>query len=597
MAMVTIKTKRKKKNKKSDFFRRVKIFIKYIKPYKKELYVLSTLAFSNAILAAITPYLVGKFFDALTDISQNNNLNMNVVKFLFLWLLVSVSAATLYWIFHKQIMYFANKLESKFLSNAINRLILFPVYFHKNESGGKVRHKMQRAAAQITWLTRSLVQDYASSIIGIFTGLVMAFIISYKLAIILLTGIILYIILGAFLVKDLPEKQRKGVEARADAYGVAHDILSNIFAVKHFTRERRDEKNINKAFLKAYNKWLKPQTVWANITFAQSFIVTFAQFSIFFLSIKLIYIGEISVGDLVAINAYALASFGPIVQFMTNFGSMQESLVTIEEADKMLSQRPEAYIPKNVKYPKEFVPKVEFKDVWFRYERKQPWVLRGVSFVANPGEAVALVGESGVGKTTSIELLLAYYFPQKGKVLVSGVDTRRLDLTYLRAHIAVVPQETTLLNDTLFKNLKFANEKASEEDIWRALEKAQLKDFVESLPKGLKTIVGERGVKLSVGQKQRISIARAFLKDAPILILDEPTSALDAKTESMLQKAFDELMKGRTTFVIAHRLSTVRKADKILVFEKGQIVESGTHKELLKKENGVYKNLHEFQVT
>ncbi len=165
----------------------------------------------------------------------------------------------------------------------------------------------------------------------------------------------------------------------------------------------------------------------------------------------------------------------------------------------------------------------------------------------------------------------------------------------MREKIAIVPQETTLFNDTILMNLRFANPKASEKEIWQALEKAQLADFIRSLPRGLKSKVGERGVKLSVGQKQRISIARAFLKDAPIVMLDKPTSALDAKIEYALQAAFDELVKDRTAIIIAHRLATVRKADKIIVFDKGKVAEEGTHEELLKKENGIYKRLYQYQ--
>ena len=591
-----IKKQKGPKKKLNTFLRQIKIFLKYVEPYKKELKLFSFLSVLGAMLAAATPLVVGRFFDALSKLGGSKEALNVALWLLLLWVFIQILSSLISWWSRLIITKIEYRSDAGLNLLANIALLKFPAAFHKETSAGRIRHTVQRAAGHIGWFVNLIFNQYASSLIGIITGIFMAFYISPRLATVLLAGMILYILMGAYLIKDLSKLQKIGHRAWRKAYEESFNSTANIFAIKAFGQESFFEKLLKKKFDEAWMKWLKPEQVWANIGFLQGLIVTATQGTIFLWSIFLLRSAQMSIGDLVAMNAYVLAAFGPVVAFMNQLGRLQNGLILIEDFDKMLSKKRETYHPEGAKLPKPFIPSVSFKDVYFAYSKKAGDVLKGVSFDVKPGQSVALVGESGVGKTTTIELLLAYYFPRKGSVKISGVDSRKHDLEYLRKHITLVPQETVLFNDTILRNMRFADLKASEKQIWEALEKAQLADFVRSLPKGLKTIVGERGVKLSVGQKQRISIARAFLKDAPILILDEPTSALDAKTEKNLRESFDALAQGRTTFVIAHRLSTVRKADKILVFDKGRIVEEGSHEELLKKENGVYKNLHEFQL-
>ena len=220
--------------------------------------------------------------------------------------------------------------------------------------------------------------------------------------------------------------------------------------------------------------------------------------------------------------------------------------------------------------------------------------MKNVSFTVKPGEVVALVGESGVGKTTLIELILAFHFPTRGKIFIDGHDIRSLDLKNYRSKIATVPQEISLFNDTVLMNIRYGNFGASDVKARRAAEEAHAAEFIESFPKKYRQLVGWRGVKLSTGQKQRIAIARAILRDPRILILDEPTSALDAKSEEVIKASLAKLMRGRTTFIIAHRLSTVQHADKIIVLDKGTIAEVGRHEELLQR-GGIYRRLYDIQ--
>jgi ABC-type multidrug transport system fused ATPase/permease subunit len=221
--------------------------------------------------------------------------------------------------------------------------------------------------------------------------------------------------------------------------------------------------------------------------------------------------------------------------------------------------------------------------------------LKGISFHARAGQKIALVGESGVGKTTIIDLLSGFYFPQKGKILIDGIDIKKMNLRNYRSRIGIVPQEPTLFNDTIEANIRYGNPGKSAEEMVTACREAYAQDFIEAFPKKYKKIVGWRGVKLSIGQKQRIALARAFLRSPDILVLDEPTSALDAKSEHLIKASLEKLMAGRTTFIIAHRLSTVREVDLILVLKDGAIVEQGTHDALVQVPGGIYRGLYEMQ--
>jgi subfamily B ATP-binding cassette protein MsbA len=235
---------------------------------------------------------------------------------------------------------------------------------------------------------------------------------------------------------------------------------------------------------------------------------------------------------------------------------------------------------------------IEFKNVWFKYE--EDWVLKNINLKVTVGDIIALVGPSGAGKTTLVNLLPRFYDVQEGQILIDGQDIRKATIASLRDHIALVTQQTILFNDTVGYNIGYGKAEKDEPKIIAAAKAANAHHFIRNFPQGYNTIIGEQGVKLSGGEKQRITIARAILKNAPILILDEATSSLDSESELEVQKALENLMQNRTTFVIAHRLSTIKKANKIIVFTNGEIVGQGTHEELLKA-NAVYKKLYETQ--
>lgn len=323
------------------------------------------------------------------------------------------------------------------------------------------------------------------------------------------------------------------------------------------------------------------------------FIRTFVRFAIIALSIYLISRGEITVGNMLTYITYSTLIFSPLAQLFNNWRDIQNGIVSIDEAQKILDMTPEKYTPDVP--PSDIEGKVIFEEVDFYYDKNNP-VLKNINFTAEKGQTFALVGESGVGKSTLIDLLLGYHFAQKGNVLIDGTNVKTIDLNILRRSIAVVSQEISLFNDTITNNIAYGNFDRSDTEIREAARKAHCTDFIEKFPEKWEQVVGEKGLKLSVGQKQRVAIARAILKDPKILILDEPTSALDAGSEKIITESFKELMKGRTTFIIAHRLSTVRRADTILTFKDGMIVEQGTHDELMKIDGGEYRRLYELQI-
>jgi subfamily B ATP-binding cassette protein MsbA len=348
--------------------------------------------------------------------------------------------------------------------------------------------------------------------------------------------------------------------------------------------------------LKAIVFWLKIHAIWQNVSFLQRLLVSFTQLSVFFLSILFIQKGEMTVGELVMFNAYAAMFFGPFVVLGRNWQTLQNGMAAIVRAEKILKAAPELYEPKDAVALRDLRGDVEFRGVTFSYERNGRATLQNISFKVNAGTSVALVGESGVGKTTLVDLISLYYRPTQGKIYIDGHNILRLNIRTLRSHIAIVPQDIVLFNDTIRNNIRYGRFRATDEEIAEAATAAHANEIIERFPHKYNQKVGERGMKLSSGQKQRIAIARAVLRDPKILILDEPTSSLDAKSEAFISESLGKLMQGRTTFIIAHRLSTVRHANVILVFQKGRIVERGTHDELTAIQGGVYRKLYELQI-
>jgi len=325
------------------------------------------------------------------------------------------------------------------------------------------------------------------------------------------------------------------------------------------------------------------------------FIVSFGIAAVIWLGSYLILTHQITSGSFVSFIAALIMLYNPIKSIGNNFASVQLSLMAMERVFGLLEKMPDIVNCENPKQLNKPTNCIEYKDVCFAYE-KDKTVLDHINLKINIGETIAFVGNSGGGKSTLVNLLPRFYDVTNGQILIDGQDIRELDIDSLRSQIAIVFQDNFLFGGTIRDNILLGKENATEEEVNNAVKCACLEEFIGTLKNGLDTDIGERGVLLSGGQKQRIAIARAFIKNAPIVILDEATSALDNKSEAIVQQAIENLMTDRTVFVIAHRLSTVRHADKIVVVNYGKIAEIGTHEELLNKENGIYASLYKTQL-
>ncbi|MEZ4156878.1 MAG: ABC transporter ATP-binding protein [Candidatus Paceibacterota bacterium] len=579
----------------------IKAFGRVISPYKKEIALLSILGIVSAFANAAVPFFGGRVIDALVsprEVSLASQFAMPaVIYFLSLWFLVAAVDGLISWRSGLRGALLNSRIYNEYMANGFSRIVRLPISFFANERSGAVMDKIQRASNGVASIAGDTLIFLAPEFLGIIAALTISFFVNSTLSLIMILGLLIYLYLLVVLSAPTAQLSLKMHKSYNKAFGNVYEAAGNIKPIKQISAERQEEKRIYSDFVaKAGGYQNSLDRIWQLLSYCQRVIVLLTQFAIFFVSILFIRQGVITVGELVMFNGYSAMFFGPFVRLGRSWQRVQNGLNSISQAEEILNHPPEVYQPKNAVTVSSLRGEIEFKGVGFGYKDKKQQVLSDINFSTKEGEVVALVGDSGAGKSTLIDLISGYYFAQKGEVLIDGVDVRSYDLSLLRSQIGVVPQEVVLFNDSILKNLKYGLGSISNDAVKRAAKMAHAHEFIEKFPDGYKQVVGERGIKLSVGQKQRVAIARAILRDPKILILDEPTSALDAKSEKFIQDSLNELMRGRTTFVIAHRLSTVRHADIILVIKDGKIVERGKHEELVEKKGGEYRHLYELQV-
>lgn len=411
-----------------------------------------------------------------------------------------------------------------------------------------------------------------------------------------LVWLVLYMILVRFMVRlQIPKSI---VNAEADSRTTAHlaDILSNILTVKMFGTHVREERAFAETTASQERArraaWIQ-ESFW-NGMFQGGTIAVF-NIAIIWFAVELWLSGMITAGTIVLVQVYVLMSFNVVWQISKNIVRISAALSDAYEMVAIIEQPTEVADHAQPEPVHMNHGHVVFRDVMFTYDNGATHVFHKLNLEIKQGERVALVGHSGAGKTTVVKLLLRFLDVASGKILIDNQDITKVEQDELRTRIAYVPQEPLLFHRTLRENIAYANQNATQEEVVEAARRAHAHEFISKLPNGYETLVGERGIKLSGGERQRVAIARAMLKDAPIIVLDEATSSLDSVSEGLIQEAFDELMHGKTTIVIAHRLSTIQHMDRIIVFHDGDIVESGTHNELL-SHNGTYATLWHSQV-
>ncbi|KKT63613.1 MAG: ABC-type multidrug transport system, ATPase and permease component [Candidatus Giovannonibacteria bacterium GW2011_GWA2_44_26] len=577
------------KLKKENLIAGWRIILKYLKPHKEAVFVLGVFSVISAVADASVPYLAGKIVDNIKT----------PVAFYFIgtWVLVRILGDAIDWrstLFNNKLQ---GNLESEYLAHGHGKLLELSMPFHKTHKMGEVANRISRASNWLNSIIGDVIINLAPRFLSIIFALAFAFYIKPVLALALIAGVLIYCFILTKTAPQIAEMSLKMHRAYNIAYGDAYDAVLNVQSVKQATAENYEKKKMYRNFFtRAYGIWFNMEKLWSMLDISQRILVILVQLSIFIFSVAFVQNGTMTIGELVMFNGYAAMFFGPFVVLGNNWRTIQNGVVALERAEKILNLPTEPYVPQNAIILEKVSGGVEFQNLNFSYNKKQGEILKNISFKVSPGESVALVGESGVGKSTLVDLISYYYKPTSGKILIDGHNLKNFDLKFLRSQIAVVPQEILLFNDTVKNNISYGSFGASDTKIQNAARFAHADEFIENFPKKYEQMVGERGIKLSMGQKQRVALARAFLRNPKILILDEPTSALDAKSERYIQDSFKELMRGRTTFIIAHRLSTVREVDEILVLDQGAIVERGSHDALIKKKDGIYRKLYELQL-
>ncbi len=579
-----------KKN--STFFNTSKLLLPYLWPKsRKDLRIRVVLAGFSMILAKVasvyTPLILGNAVDSLNDLNSGINLLLYVpIAIIISYGLVRIASFAFNEI--------RDALFSKVSQNAIRRVSLkvfkhlhfLSLDFHLSRQTGGLNRFIDRGTKGIDFLLRyvlfNVVPTFIELVLVIFILLTLY---GFEYAIITFITISIYIIL-TFTITQWRLQFRKDMNsADNDASTKMIDSLLNFETVKYFNNENHEFKRLDESLEKYENAANKNRTSLSLLNISQTFVIMIGITLMLVLTVFGIQSKTITVGGFVVINAYMLQLYQPLNFLGTIYREIRQSLVDMENMFNLLKEK-NNIDDSGSDNLKNNNAEIIFKNIFFGYENKRT-IIKNISFSIPEGKSLAIVGPTGAGKSTISKLLFRFYDPDSGEILINKKNIKKYKQNSLRQMIGVVPQDTVLFNDTIFYNISYGLIDSSEEDVINAAKIAGIHDFIESIPNKYNTIVGERGLKLSGGEKQRVAIARAVLKNPSILFFDEATSALDTNTEKEINKNLNKISQGKTTLIIAHRLSTVSKADKIIVLNKGNIVEEGNHLSLLNK-NGLY---------
>jgi len=557
---------------------------------RKKLYVGIMAALISAAITAAIPYIYGRLVDIAT--APFSQLKI-ILGFIFLWLVLSLLGDSLDRLSTRYAYEIATDVSNNLTVDLFYHLLNLPLKFHKEKKMGKVMRRTERGIDEISTLLDRLISSFGPALVSLIIALIILLFVEWRLSLILLIASLSYFFITFIYTQKIITKQKIMHRQWEKAYGDLWDSVLNVQAVKSSTAEeferKRNIKNFNFAG-KVYKEW---RLLWQKLNFWQRMIFTLSFIAVFGSGVLMLRAGILSAGKLVMFVGYSALLTSPLAQLAEQYRTTKTAVTSFKRAIKYYDIVPEKDFP-YAKEIKNIKGKITFKNVSFGYRRDQ-LIFKDVSFEVQPGEVVAIVGKSGVGKTTLTDLIGRYYLPLKGKILIDDIDIKKIKLKSLREQMALVPQEVLLFNDTIKNNIRYGKMNASDKEIIAAAQAANAEEFINTFPKKYEQIVGERGIKLSTGQKQRIAIARALLRNPKILILDEATSALDSVSEKLVQEALKKLIAGRTSFIVAHRLSTIQEASKIIVLEKGKIVEMGSHQELMKNPDGVYRHFWELQ--
>ena len=573
---------------------------KYVKPYQgKFITGLVFIALSSGTTMAF-PYLLKQLVDSASHIIKGpagiifspGNIALVMIGVLSIQMVFSFFRIYLF-------TFVSENAMADMRKDIYKRMITMPMEFFAQRRVGELTTRISADVTQIQDMVSSSLAELIRGILTLIIGLSLIIYISFKLALVMLSVVPIIVVIGVVFGKKIRKLSRSAQDKLADSGTVVQETLQGISNVKAFSNEWFEMKR----YKNSISEMVKLAVRSAK---ARGSFVSFLMFSVFGAIVLVVWYGTtlmqngvLTIGDLTAFVVYTAFVGGTMAGFAELFSSFQKALGATQRVRELLQETAESvevdYTPVDSKY--KLNGEVELNHIAFSYpSRKEIPVLKDVNIQAEKGKKIAIVGPSGAGKSTIISLLLRFYEPDAGALLFDGREASTFPISELRKQMALVPQDVMLFGGSIFENIAYGKYNATKEEVEEAAKKANAHDFITSFPEGYQTLVGERGIKLSGGQRQRIAIARAILKDPVILLLDEATSSLDSESESLVQEALNKLMMGRTSFVVAHRLSTIRNADNIIVLEDGMVVESGTHKELVSLDEGLYKNLTRLQL-
>ncbi|MCA0971444.1 ABC transporter ATP-binding protein/permease [Halobacillus litoralis] len=566
----------------------LKRFFSYYRPYKWLFLLDFTCAVFVGLLELAFPLAVNQVIDRLLPEGNWTIIILACVALLLVYLVnTGLQYVVTYW-GHMLGINIETDMRQKLFTHM--QKLSFS-YYDGNKTGHSIS-RLTKDLEEIGEVAHHGPEDVFVAIMTLIGSFVIMLTINWKLAIISFIVIPLLIVLAIYFNKKMTVTFRKMFHRVAEINTRVADSIGGIRVVQAFANEKHEqekflEQNKNYRLTKLQSYKIMAQNITANYMTMRLVTLSTLVFGTYF-----VIQDQLSYGEFVAFILLSNILAGPIQKINAVIESYPKGIAGFKRYTEIIDTKPDIENSPNAQ-DKELRGEIAYRDVTFGYGDVDP-VLKGVSLDIHPGETVAFVGPSGAGKTTLCSLLPRFYEIQEGQISVDGTDIQDIKLESLRSQIGIVQQDVFLFSGTIRENISYGNLEATDEEILAAAKRARLDDFIVEQPHGLDTVIGERGVRLSGGQKQRLAIARIFLKNPPILILDEATSALDTETEEAIQQSLDELTEGRTTLVIAHRLATIKNADRIMVVTKNGIQEEGSHDELL-KQDGLYKKLHQAQ--